>query len=124
MRRECRKGVRKWYELQWGRNLELFKGKKIIYPFKASSNRFAIDKGSFFSADIYALKIRDMFMDRISYEFIVGVLNSSIYEFYIKSMAKKLGEDIYDYYPNKILNLKMPHFIKAVEDEVKNNGRS
>jgi adenine-specific DNA-methyltransferase len=124
LRRECRRGVRKWYELQWGRNPELFKDKKIIYPFKASSNRFAIDKGSFFSADIYALKIRDMFMERISYEFLAGVLNSSIYEFYIKSMAKKLGEDMYEYYPNKILNLKMPHFIKEIENEVISGGKS
>lgn len=124
LRRECQKGLRKWYQLQWGRNLELFTGKKIIYPYKASSNRFAIDNGSFFSADIYALKIRDMFLERTSYEFLVGVLNSSIYEFYIKSMAKKLGEDLYEYYPNKIINIKIPHFIKAVEEEVLKNDKN
>ncbi|WP_010293005.1 hypothetical protein [Clostridium senegalense] len=27
-RRECIKGVRKWYQLQWGRNKEIFEEEK------------------------------------------------------------------------------------------------
>ncbi|WDC85791.1 TaqI-like C-terminal specificity domain-containing protein [Caloramator sp. mosi_1] len=92
-----------------------------MYPYKSNSNRFAIDEGSFYSADVYSLKINDMFKDIFSYEFIVGVLNSSIYEFYIKTMAKKLGDDLYEYYPNKILKLKIPNYIKEVEDVVKSS---
>ncbi|MCX7695109.1 MAG: N-6 DNA methylase [Caloramator sp.] len=120
-RRECKKGVRRWFELQWGRNREDFEGKKIIYPYKSNTNRFAIDEGSFYSADVYSLKINDMFKEVYSYEFIVGVLNSTIYDFYIKTMAKKLGDDIYEYYPNKILKLKIPNYIKEIEDIVKSN---
>ncbi|CDF58378.1 Eco57I restriction-modification methylase domain-containing protein [Thermobrachium celere] len=120
-RRECKKGVRRWFELQWGRNREDFEGRKIIYPYKSNTNRFAIDEGSFYSADVYSLKINDMFKEVYSYEFIVGVLNSTIYEFYIKTMAKKLGDDLYEYYPNKILKLKIPNYIKEVEDIVKSN---
>jgi adenine-specific DNA-methyltransferase len=120
-RRECKKGVRRWFELQWGRNREDFEGKKIIYPYKSNTNRFAIDEGSFYSADVYSLKINDMFKEVFSYEFIVGVLNSTIYEFYIKTMAKKLGDDLYEYYPNKILKLKIPNYIKEIEDIVKSN---
>lgn len=119
-RRECRKGVRKWYELQWGREEEIFKGEKIVFPYKSSSNRFAIDCGSYFSADVYVIKIRDMFLKTTSYKYICGILNSSIYEFYIKSMAKKLGDDMYEYYPNKIMNIKIPQYIREIEDEVNN----
>lgn len=121
-RRECIKGMRRWYELQWGRRLELFEGSKIIYPYKAAKNRFALDRGNYFSADVYAIRIKDMFINNISYEFLTGVLNSSIYEFYIKTMAKKLGADLYEYYPNKIMRLRIPENIRAIEEEVLNLG--
>jgi adenine-specific DNA-methyltransferase len=64
----------------------------------------------------------DMFKNSISYEFLVGVLNSSIYEFYIKTIAKKLGDDLYEYYPNKIMTLKIPEYIREIEDEVLNKN--
>ena len=115
-RRECLKGMKKWYYLQWERNMDIFDGKKIVFPFKSSSNRFAVDTGSYFSADVYALKIRDMFLNSISYEYIASILNSSIYEFYIKAISKKLGEDLYEYYPNKIMTVKLPLNIKEIEE--------
>ena len=115
-RRECLKGLKKWYYLQWERNMDIFNGKKIVFPFKSSSNRFAVDTGSYFSADVYALKIRDMFLNSISYEYITSILNSSIYEFYIKAISKKLGEDLYEYYPNKIMTIKIPVNIKEIEE--------
>lgn len=68
---------------------------------------------------MYSLKIQDMFINITTYDFLVGVLNSRIYEFYIKSMAKKLGDDLYEYYPNKILNIKIPSYIKEIDDIVK-----
>lgn len=118
-RRECKKGLRKWYELQWGRSKEIFEEKKIVFPYKSSSNRFSIDYGNYFSADVYIIKIRDMFLNTTSYEYICGILNSSIYEFYIKSMAKKLGDNIYEYYPNKIMYIKIPEYVEEIEKEVK-----
>ncbi|MDI6618607.1 MAG: N-6 DNA methylase [Clostridiales bacterium] len=107
-RRECISGARKWYELQWGRNRSLFEMNKIIFPYKASSNRFAIDKGNYSSADVYGLYIIDEYKDKISYEFLTGILNSRLYEFYFKSFAKKLGNDLYEYYPNTVMRLKVP----------------
>lgn len=105
-RRECEKGVRKWYELQWGRSQDIFDGGKIILPFKASSNRFVFDKGSYFSADVYALVLKEDVP--YTYEFLLYLLNSKIYEFYFKTFAKKLGEDAYEYYPNNLMKLCIP----------------
>lgn len=114
-RRECLKGLRPWYHLQWGRDSSIFINKKIIFPYKASKNRFAIDEGSFFSADVYAIKIKEQFTGHYSYEFLTGILNSRIYEFYIKTIAKKLGDNLYEYYPNKIMNIRVPDFIEEIE---------
>ena len=105
-RRECERGIRKWYELQWGRDQSIFEGEKIIFPFKASSNRFALDDGSYFSADVYALRLKENVP--FTYDFLLYLLNSKIYEFYFKTFAKKLGEDAYEYYPNNLMKLCIP----------------
>lgn len=105
-RRECRNGVRKWHMLQWGRKCGIFEGRKIVFPYKSSSNRFAIDQGSYFSADVYALVLREG--SAVSIEKLLRLLNSRTYEFYFKSFAKKLGEDQYEYYPNNLMKLLLP----------------
>jgi len=105
-RRECQRGIRKWFELQWGRNQNIFENEKIVFPFKASSNRFALDKGSYFSADVYALILKEDVP--FTYDFLLYLLNSKIYEFYFKTFAKKLGEDAYEYYPNNLMKLCIP----------------
>lgn len=115
-RREVLKGYRKWYELQWGRKANIFERDKIIFPYKSKNNRFSLDKGSYFSADIYGLTLKE---DSIySYDLILRVLNSSLYEFYFKTFAKKLGENLYEYYPNKLMEIFMPkHNISFTEEE-------
>lgn len=105
-RRECKNGIRKWYELQWGRKPSIFEGEKIIFPYKSNSNRFALDKGSFFSADIYSLILKED--SNYDYEMLLFLLNSSIYEFYYQCFAKKLGEDLYEYYPNTLMEIMLP----------------
>lgn len=55
-RRECKKGFRKWYELQWGRNESDYENPKIIFPYKSKQNNFYYDELSYFcSADIYIM---------------------------------------------------------------------
>lgn len=110
MRRECKKGIRNWYELQWGRNRNIFENKKIVFPFKSSSNRFALDSGSYFSADIYSLMLKDGVS--FTYEYLLYILNSKVYEFYFKTFAKKLGNDLYEYYPNTLMKLRIPDMKK------------
>lgn len=108
-RRECIKGVRRWYELQWGREQRLFDMKKIVFPYKSSCNRFALDEGSYSSADVYGMYIKKEFESKLSYEFLMGILNSKLYEFYFKSFGKKLGDNLYDYYPNTVMRLIIPN---------------
>lgn len=109
-RRECQKSIREWYQLQWGRNEKLFEQPKIVYPYKSKNNRFAIDLNNYyFSADVYSFFVKDEYKDRYSLEFLAGILNSSIYEFYFKLFAKKMCKGgVYDYYPNSVLELCIP----------------
>ena len=117
-RRECRKGIRKWYELQWGRKKEIFQGKKIIFPYKSKENIFTLDKGNYFSADVYCMFIKDNI--NYDYEFLISVLNSKIYQFYFQCFGKKLGENLYEYYPNTVMEMKIPKYFKKefLEEEL------
>lgn len=107
-RRECLKNIRKWYELQWGREKQLFERKKIMYPYKSRNNKFAVDYNDFYSsADVYSFYLKEEYENEFSYEYIVALLNSSIYNKYYKINAKKMSRGIYDYYPNKVMNMKI-----------------
>ncbi len=104
-RRECIKGYRRWYELQWGRNQSEFENPKIVFPYKSKQNNFYYDTNKYFcSADVY-------FMNNINREipmnYFLAYLNSDIFEFYFKCRAKKVGSNIYEYYPNKLSNSKV-----------------
>lgn len=107
-RRECKNGVRKWYQLQWGRKSEVFEAPKIVYPFKSQSNRFAVDnKGYYCSADVYSLQLKKEFKEMLSLEYTAAVLNSKLFEFYFKCYAKRISSSLYDYYPNTVLRLRL-----------------
>ncbi len=107
-RRECKKEIRKWYELQWGREKYLFEQTKIMYPYKCKENRFAIDyNNNFCSADVYSFIIKENYKDEFSYEYLVGLLNSKIYNKYFKLTAKKISKKNYDYYPNKVMKIRI-----------------
>lgn len=104
-RRECIKGYRKWYELQWGRIQSDFENPKIVFPFKASGNNFYYDEKEYFcSADVYLM---NNFSGKMTLNYFLSYLNSDIFEFYFKCHAKKVGNNIYEYYPNKLSNVKI-----------------
>ena len=107
-RRECMKGVRQWYQLQWGRDSKIFESEKLVYPYKAAANRFAVDRqGLYCSADVYSLLLREEFKNIYSLDYITALLNSKTMEFYFKCIAKKISPTLYDYYPNKVLKIKL-----------------
>ncbi|MBV1756377.1 MAG: N-6 DNA methylase [Dethiosulfatibacter sp.] len=96
-RRECITGVRRWYDLQWGRKKDLFERDKILFPYKASKNQFTLDtRNYYFSADIYMMipKNQDLKLKQTLY-----YLNSKVFEFMIKCSAKKMGSNLFEYYP-------------------------
>ncbi|WP_242824031.1 TaqI-like C-terminal specificity domain-containing protein [[Clostridium] dakarense] len=79
-----------------------------MYPYKSVENRFAIDyKNRYCSADVYSFFIKDEYLNEFSYEYLVGILNSDIYDKYFKITAKKMSKKIYDYYPNKVMKMKI-----------------
>lgn len=121
-RRECQNGIRKWYELQWGRDESLFDMKKIMFPFKAESNRFALDTAKrACSADVYMITDIGM-ISPYSLEYLTAYLNTDIAEFFIKKTAKRVGKGLYEYYPYTVKNMPLPmdDFPEKLEEMLQN----
>ena len=121
-RRECKNGNLAWYKPQWGRDPDHFEGRKIVFPYKATQNHFAIDENKcYFSADVYGLILKSRLYHQVNEEFLVLLLNSRLYNYYFKSYGKKLGDKLYEYYPNTLLRLGIPDIknetIKYLKDE-------
>lgn len=109
-RREVKKGLIQWYDLNWARKMETFKAKRIIFPYKAKASYFTIGENIWHSADVYSFIPKEGdYIDKI-----IEFLNSSLYDSLIKLYLKKLGDDLYDYYPNRLKEVPFPYdFIKS-----------
>ncbi len=110
-RRECAKGYRPWYGLQWGRKKAVFEKPKIIFPYKSENNRFVIDEeGHMFSADVYGMIIKPEMEQLFSLPFLQEILNSELYARYFRLFAKKGVNRQYDYYPNALKEMYIPTY--------------
>lgn len=119
-RREVLRGIRKWYDLQWGRKEEIFEQEKIVYPFKSKGNRFSLDnKNSYFSADVYFFNLKKN--SKVSYIYLLCLLNSWVYEKYMQSFLKKMGNSIYEYYPYMLLQTYI--FIDENYNDIEDMGK-
>ncbi len=89
--RLLKKGQIRFYDFSVYRNLNLFltAKKKIICPYRSYNNRFAVDlKGLFGATDIYAIVPND---ENMLY-YLLGILNSTIFEFWYKEAGKRKGK--------------------------------
>lgn len=108
-RREIALGKIPWHKLQWGRDENIFLKRRIIFPYKASKSNFKIGENIWHSADVYSFIPQDKYINTI-----VEFLNSPFYDSFIKLYLKKLGKDLYDYYPNRLKKVPFPlEFIKS-----------
>ena len=53
----------------------------------------------------WSILVKKEYESIFSYEYLVGILNSEVYNKYFKINAKKISKNVYDYYPNKVMNL-------------------
>jgi adenine-specific DNA-methyltransferase len=91
-RREVLAGKINWWELQWGRDEEIFKSPKIVVRQRCKSNNFAYCEKDFFgSADIYYLTPKS---ENINLFYILGYLNSETFFEWFKYNGKIKGKNL------------------------------
>jgi hypothetical protein len=104
-----RSRVNKYYLWRDGdeRNTMPWEENKIVCPYKAKVNTFAIDfDGSLSSKDVIWIVPKEKYSTNNFLFYLLGLLNSNVLIFYAQSVFKDLGY-IYDFYPGQIQDLPL-----------------
>ena len=100
----------KWWKWTSPRNLEIFGSKipKLVAPYIASENKFAIETSGAFdgSGDVLGIKVNEDYP--INIFAMLGLLNSRLYNF-LHFIRAKPKDYRFEYYPNTILELPLPN---------------
>lgn len=108
-----------WYGYQRIQNTELFENNeiKILCPYRAEENRFAIDNvGYFGTTDLYAIVPKS---DNLNINYLLGVLNSKLLTFWYMVAGKSKGL-VLEFFANPLR--KMPIYLpsKDIQNEIDN----
>ena len=102
------RGDCEWWRYSFPLHLELFNKQKIVSPYMARSNSFAVDLNSryFFSTDTTVLYGE---IAQRHGQFLSGVLNSSLLSARFRFLSKLKGGQQYEYFAKQISRLVVPH---------------
>lgn len=128
--RESGKMKRKdWYAYVYPKNRTLFEKRKILTQVLSNSNKFVLDdKGEYYfvgggNAGGYGITLKEPYGDKD--KLILGILNSRILEFYIKSISSRFRGGYYSYakrfiekVPLKIPEGKQEKLMASLIDEM------
>ncbi len=105
-----------WFELWNQRNLNKFKGKKIITLDNASKNSFALDTKSFVgSTTSYSIRLKD---NSIQYEYLLALLNSKLLNFYHKRKSVPQAGGFFRYQATFIKSLPVKAILSENQSEI------
>jgi hypothetical protein len=101
-----------YYQLQWPRELAVFEApRKLVTPYKAPRNMFAVDTNSFFfSTDVISVvfaRTAPLLGTHLE-QFAANFLCSKLSTFQFRSYSKLMGGHQYDYYANPVKKLLLP----------------
>lgn len=93
-----------WWKYTWPLHKEYYNRRRILCPYLAKSNRFAID----LSSEFIGLTDTTVLFDNNQPEnlfYLLGLLNSKLLSFRFKSIGKLKGGGIYEYFWNSVSKL-------------------
>jgi len=107
---------RKWYQYTVPNIKELFSmNEKLIVPYKAPSNRFAMDKERRISSmDVYVLAVKKEHQPSVNVWFLLAILNSSLMDYAYITFYGRRKKSEFDYYTGLIENIP----IKKPSDKI------
>ncbi len=107
-RREVQKGVRAWYQLQWGRDQKIFESPKIVAPQRATRNTFCYLEGAHYaSADVYFLTSETLKPHELMG--LAAYLNSTLVHGWLFQHGKRKGS-LLELYATPLKRIPVPVF--------------
>jgi len=118
-RAACIRGNCKWWKFTWPLSKELYKRKRIICPYLATFNKFALVDNE----NILGLTDTTVIFENNQKEdllYILGLLNSKLLTFRFRSIGKMKGGGVLEYFWNSIkkIPIKRIDFNKKNEKEM------
>ncbi len=104
-------GLQNYYDYAAYRSLSLIGNRpSIICPYQAEKNRFAMiakeSPSTIYETDVITLVIKDEYLKKFSWFYLLGVLNSELLQYYTKIMNKKIY-NLYDFRTNQIAHIPL-----------------
>ncbi|MBN2379261.1 N-6 DNA methylase [candidate division WOR-3 bacterium] len=120
-RRECKSGRRKWFSLHWPRKRDLFEKPKLVAGYREERAQFAFtDKPFFASTDMYYIvPRRDQGIDLY---FLLGLLNSSLTDFWLHKKGKPKGS-IQEQFATPLEKIPLPSLEFSNKNHVSNHKK-
>lgn len=93
-----------WWRYTWPLHRQFYDRSKILCPYLAKGNRFAIDRTREFIGLTDTTVIFDCF-EKLNVLYVLGLLNSKLLDFRFKGIGKLKGGGIYEYFWNTVQRL-------------------
>lgn len=111
-----KRGDCEWWKFTWPLHEELYDRARIVCPYLATSNRFALDdKKEFLTLTDTTVLFENRQTEHVLY--LLGLLNSRLLTFRFRSIGKLKSGNIYEYFWNSIskLPIRRIDFLKITE---------
>jgi len=112
-----KRGDCEWYKYSFPMHKELYDKPKIIIPYRASQNRFALDE----NAEYLSLTDTTIIFPREdktpNLKYLLGILNSKLMTFRYKNIGKLTSKGIYEYFENGVSKLPIRQINFSVPTE-------
>jgi adenine-specific DNA-methyltransferase len=107
-----------WYSLHWSRDLNMLNNTKIVCPRRSKLNNFALENGkNFEQSDIMMIAIKDDYKKSLDYNYLLGILNSKLFFFWLSYRGKVKGNTL-ELYGKPLEELPIKLFDKELSEEV------
>jgi hypothetical protein len=103
-----------WWRYTWPLHREYFDRPRILCPYRASRNRFALDENK----DFWASTDTTVLYDNGQVEdirYVLGLLNTRILTARFRFIGKLLGGGVFEYYENTVSKLPIPRSQPGLE---------
>ena len=111
-----------WYGYVYPKNIELMASQKILVPDIASRASFALDEqGRFAFTSGYGIVLRDFTEE--AWKFTLGLLNSSVSDFYLRSVSTMIRGGFFRYFTQYLERLPICRLDCANSAEKAKRGR-
>ncbi len=107
-----------WFSLHRPRDLNILNNTKIVCPRRSKLNNFAIEDGkSYEQSDIMMISIKDNYKKSLDYNYLLGILNSKLFFFWLSYRGKVKGNTL-ELYGKPLEELPIKIFDKKLSEAV------